>query len=80
MKIKADPLLFGLFAGDTHAFGLLYDRFAGRLFAAAMGMLGSRQDAEDAVQEVFTAMVRSRDRLGKVHRQSDIISLRFNSY
>jgi RNA polymerase sigma-70 factor (ECF subfamily) len=66
MNHPGDPLLLSLAAGQAQAFGLLYDRFAGRLFGAAMGMLGRREDAEDVVQEVFMAMVRSRHQLSRV--------------
>ncbi len=59
-----DPLLLGLAAGDEHAFAALYDRFAARMYRAALRMLSRREDAEDAVQDVFLAAVRSRDRLG----------------
>jgi RNA polymerase sigma-70 factor (ECF subfamily) len=62
----SEPLLGGLAAGDARAFGVLYDRFAGRLYQVAMSMLYRREDAEDAVQEVFVALVRSRRRLGAV--------------
>lgn len=58
-----DPLLLGLAAGDERAFAALYDRFGRRLYRAAWGMLGRREDAEDAVQDVFMALVRSRQRL-----------------
>ena len=61
-----DPLLLGLAAGEEWAFAALYDRFGRRLFRAALGMLGRPEDAEDAVQDVFTAMVRSRQRLTDV--------------
>ena len=60
---RPDPLLLGLSAGNERAFGVLYDRYAGRLYGAALGMLGRREDAEDAVQEVFVAVVRSRRKL-----------------
>jgi len=63
---KPDPLLAGLAAGDEHAFALLCDRFSARLLRVAMGILGRRQDAEDAVQEVFMAMVRSHRRLADI--------------
>jgi RNA polymerase sigma-70 factor, ECF subfamily len=66
MKNPGDPLLPGLAAGQSQAFDLLYDRFASRLFAAAMRMLGRREDAEDVVQDVFMSMVRSRRQLGRV--------------
>lgn len=60
------PLLAGLAAGREDAFAAAYDRFAGRLLAAAWGILGSRADAEDAVQDVFVGLVRSRATLGGV--------------
>jgi RNA polymerase sigma-70 factor, ECF subfamily len=55
-----DPLAGGLAAGDPQAFAALYDRYGERLYRAAMGMLGSGQDAEDTVQEVFVAVFQSR--------------------
>jgi RNA polymerase sigma-70 factor, ECF subfamily len=61
-----DPLVVGLAAGDQRAFAALYDRLAGRMYRAACRMLGSREDAEDVVQEVFLATVRSRDKLANV--------------
>ena len=61
-----DPLLLGLAAGNERAFAALYDRFAARLYRVALAMLGRPEDAEDAVQEVFTAMVRSRRGLTEV--------------
>jgi RNA polymerase sigma-70 factor, ECF subfamily len=61
-----DPLLVGLAAGDERAFGVLYDRFGVRLYRVALGMLDRREDAEDAVQELFVALVRSRHRLSAV--------------
>jgi RNA polymerase sigma-70 factor, ECF subfamily len=61
-----DPLPHGLAAGDERAFAALYDQFAARMFRVALRILGSREDAEDVVQEVFLATVRSRDGLGNV--------------
>ena len=61
-----DPLLRGLAAGDEESFGRVFDRFGSRLYRAALGMLGSREDAEDAVQELFVALVRWRTRLAEV--------------
>ncbi len=61
-----DPLQLALAAGDPHAFEVLYDRFGVRLYRAALGMLGRAEDAEDAVQDVFTAVVRSRASLAGV--------------
>jgi RNA polymerase sigma factor (sigma-70 family) len=62
----SDPLLLALVAGDERAFAALYDRFAVRMYRAALRMLACREDAEDVVQEVFLAAVRSRERLGDV--------------
>jgi len=62
----ADPLTSGLAAGDERAFSALYDQFGQRLYRAALGMLGCRQDAEDTVQEVFVAILQSRRRLTNV--------------
>jgi RNA polymerase sigma-70 factor, ECF subfamily len=61
-----DPLLLGLAAGDERAFAAVYDQFAARMFRVALRNLGSREDAEDVVQEVFLATIRSRERLNTV--------------
>ena len=61
--LGTDPLLLGLAAGDERAFALLYDRFAARMYRVALRILASREDAEDVVQEVFLAIVRSHERL-----------------
>ncbi len=52
--------------GDAAAYQQAYDRYGSALFRTAMRMLGNQHDAEDAVQEVFAAIVRSRDRLTQV--------------
>ena len=62
----SDPLTSGLSAGDERAYALLYERFATRLIRTAVAILGRPEDAEDAVQDVFVTMVRSRRQLGKV--------------
>jgi RNA polymerase sigma-70 factor (ECF subfamily) len=61
-----DPLLEGLVAGREDAFAALYDRLGPALFRAALRLLGSRPDAEDAVQEVFVGLVRARRSLAGV--------------
>jgi RNA polymerase sigma-70 factor (ECF subfamily) len=61
-----DPLAPGLAAGDLRAWEALYDRLAGRLYRVAVRVLNCREDAEDAVQEAFTTVVRSRQRLAQV--------------
>jgi RNA polymerase sigma-70 factor (ECF subfamily) len=70
------PLKLGLTAGSPEAFAVLYDRYAGRLYRAALAMLGRREDAEDALQDVFTAMVRSRRKLLEV---SDLTAYLFTA-
>src|SRR3972149_7879272 len=62
-----DPLLKGLAAGDERAFAALYDQYGVRMYRMALGILGRREDAEDVVQEVFTALVRSHKALAEVN-------------
>ncbi len=44
----------------------LYDRYAGPLYRFALALLGSPEDAEDAVQEVFVRMARQSSRVERV--------------
>ena len=44
----------------------LYDQYARALFRYAVSILGSTEDAEDAVQEVFARIARQHKRLRKV--------------
>jgi RNA polymerase sigma-70 factor (ECF subfamily) len=60
------PLVRALAEGRQEAFAALYDRHAAALFRVASVLLGSRQDAEDAVQEVFVGLMRSRHSLAGV--------------
>jgi RNA polymerase sigma factor (sigma-70 family) len=55
LRLRSDEQLVALFrAGNDAAFGVIHDRYRQRLFAYARQMLGgSRQDAEDAMQDVF---------------------------
>jgi RNA polymerase sigma-70 factor (ECF subfamily) len=62
----SDPLVAGLAQGRDEAFAALYDRFGRSLFRVAWTLLRSRQDAEDAVQEVFLGLFRSRAALGRI--------------
>lgn len=48
-------------AGDKHSFSVLYSRYKTLVFAICLGVLGSREDAEDATQEVFVAAARRLD-------------------
>jgi len=79
MPATPDDLLEGLAAGREEAFAALYDAYGARLFAAACGMLGSREEAEDAVQDVFVGLVQARARLRQVENLKAYIfaSLRY---
>jgi RNA polymerase sigma-70 factor (ECF subfamily) len=58
-----DDLLDGLVAGRERAFAALYDRCGPALFRVAAAIAGSREEAEDAVQDVFVGLVRAGERL-----------------
>ena len=67
LRLRTDEQLVGLFrAGNDAAFAVIHDRYRQRLFAYSRQMLGgSRQDAEDALQDVFMraySSLRSNDR------------------
>jgi RNA polymerase sigma-70 factor, ECF subfamily len=66
LRPAQDPLIQALAEGREEAFATLYDCFAASLFRVAVTILGSSQDAEDAVQEVFVALFRGRQRLRQV--------------
>jgi RNA polymerase sigma-70 factor, ECF subfamily len=48
-------------AGDLGAFDELYARYDARLFGFLRGLLGNREDAEDALHEAFLNTLKSRD-------------------
>jgi RNA polymerase sigma-70 factor (ECF subfamily) len=52
--------------GDLDALAALYDACADDLFGLALWRTGSREDAADAVQEVFVRLARRAGRLGHV--------------
>jgi RNA polymerase sigma factor (sigma-70 family) len=67
LRLRSDEQLVALFrAGNEEAFRVIHDRYGPRLFAYARQMLaGSRQDAEDAIQDVFVraySSLRANDR------------------
>src|SRR5215467_12167863 len=49
--------------GDSAAFGAVLDRHRVALFAQALGCLGEREAAADAVQEAFVLALRCVDQL-----------------
>ena len=50
-------------AGDTPAFGKLVERYMRRAYYAALGLVGSHEDALDLSQEAFARAFKARDRL-----------------
>jgi RNA polymerase sigma factor (sigma-70 family) len=60
LGLASDEWLVGCVRrGDTAAFEALYDRHARELLGFCVYMLGSRQDAEDAVQATFASAYRA---------------------
>lgn len=55
-----DQLMVDVQAGDAVAFGVLYDRFDRRAFGLALSFSRDRLGAEEAVQDAFLAVWRSR--------------------
>ena len=55
-----DPLVQNLADGREGAIADAYDRFGPALFRVAVTLLGARDRAEDAVQEVFLGLIRAR--------------------
>jgi RNA polymerase sigma factor (sigma-70 family) len=66
LRLRSDEQLVALFrAGHDEAFRVIHDRYRQRLFAYTRQMLPHRQDAEDALQDVFVrayASLRASDR------------------
>jgi RNA polymerase sigma factor (sigma-70 family) len=56
LRLQSDERLVALIRrGNQHAFEALMGRYQSRLLAFCRHMLGSREDAEDVLQEVFAA-------------------------
>jgi RNA polymerase sigma-70 factor, ECF subfamily len=55
----------GLAANDSSVLALIWDVYANDLFAYLVGMLRSREEAEDVVQDLFVAIARKRHVLAK---------------
>lgn len=52
-RAEDDLLIRQVAAGDRRAFETLYDRYSPAVFGVALKMLGERETAEEAVQEIF---------------------------
>ncbi len=71
VAVEPDPLAGAFTAvagGDLEALAGVFDACADDLFGLALWRTGSREDAADAVQEVFVRLARSGQRLAKVDR------------
>ena len=67
LRLRSDEQLVALFrAGHDEAFRVIHDRYRQRLFAYTRQMLPHRQDAEDALQDIF---VRAYSGLRANHRE-----------
>ncbi len=67
LRLRSDEQLVALFrAGNDDAFRVIHDRYRQRLFAYTRQMLPRRQDAEDALQDIF---VRAYSGLRANHRE-----------
>ena len=64
-RAEDERLIARVAEGDRRAFEMLYDRYASTVLGLAMKMLGDREVAEDAVQEIFWRVWR---RLGSFDR------------
>ena len=62
-----DPLMAKLAAGDERTFQTVYRRYADRLYRVALRILNHSEDAEDAVQQVFTSLVHTQETLTRVN-------------
>lgn len=64
-RAEDERLIARVAEGDRRAFELLYDRYAATVFGLTLKILGDREVAEDAVQEIFWRVWR---RLGSFDR------------
>ena len=69
-------LIERLRGGDEDALTIIYDRFSSRLYRTAVGLCGSRDDAEDAVHDTFVGLWTAR---GKISEIQDLTAYLFAS-
>ena len=67
-KLPDNMLRAALARNDQTAVELMWDRYAGDLFAYLLVILCSKHDAEDVLQTVFVRIVQKRHRLAKARR------------
>ena len=61
-RLADEELMQAVQAGDPMAFETIYDRHGGAAFSLAYRIVGTRSAAEDAIQDAFLAIWRSRVR------------------
>ncbi|MBE0643575.1 MAG: sigma-70 family RNA polymerase sigma factor [Bacteroidetes bacterium] len=59
MKDTDQDIIVRIAAGDKHGYGVLLERYRGKVMTLAMRMLGRREDAEEAAQDAFIRAFRS---------------------
>lgn len=64
-KTSVVSLVTAAQSGDREAFGLLFDRFEGHVFAIAMKRLGDFCEAQELCQDVFVQALQKIDQLRK---------------
>lgn len=67
MTITETELVERLKRGDLVAFDMIYNMYAGRLYAFSMKYLKSSEEAEELVQSVFMKVWENHGRLDKDH-------------
>ena len=68
-KTREEALLTAFRGGDTAAFDGLIELYSGKLYKVAYAILGSRQDAEEVVQDTFLRAYRA---LGSFRGESSL--------
>jgi RNA polymerase sigma-70 factor (family 1) len=58
-----DDLVTGLVRGESMAFESIYKKYSFKLFRIAFNQLGSQEDAEELVQELFANLWKRREKL-----------------
>ncbi|QNL47868.1 RNA polymerase sigma-70 factor [Olivibacter sp. SDN3] len=66
-QYKDNELLMQLVAGKQQALEALYNRYWDRLFVVAANLLGSPEEAEECVQNVFIGLWKRRENLQLTH-------------
>src|SRR5688500_2378222 len=62
MQLSDAAIVGRVLDGDTNAYSLLVERYYDKYARFAVHMLGSREDAEEALQDAFLRAYRSLDR------------------